>query len=299
MLQFKILVWNCRGLVNTETQAALLSLVRQKRPSIIFLSETLASPGLLDAIRSRLGFDGCICSPKLPESRGIALLWQNEVPVRLRHYSYNHIDMEVGRLGSAEIWRFTGIYGFAANGDRVRTWDLLRTLAAQSSLPWLVDGDFNEILSNSEKSGGPPRGAAPMARFRGALVDCGLSDMGFVGSKFTWFNRFTKERLDRACYSSHWNAMYPCSRTLTLPPSKSDHSPLLIEVSAEPVSHLKKPRRFRFEEMWAQHQDASAVIQKGWTTFYWRTYGSGVQKNPIYWCVTNGVAYECFPTTSN
>lgn len=55
----------------------------------------------------------------------------------------------------------------------------------QSSLPWLVAEDFNEILRNSEKIGGHLQGAAPMARFRSSLVDCNLVDMGYVGSKFT------------------------------------------------------------------------------------------------------------------
>lgn len=250
MLQFKILVWNCRGLVNTKTQRALINLVRQQRPSIIFLSETLASPGLIDTIRSQLGFDGGICSPWRPPARGLALFWLNEVPVYLRHYSTQHIDIEVGILRSADVWRFTGIYGFVANTDRVLTWDLLRRLAAQSSLPWLVTGDFNEILSNVDKSGSPRRRAAPMARFRESLVDCGLSDMGFVGSRFTWSNHFTKERLDRACHIPAWSALYPCSRTLTLPPNKSDHNNLLIDVSADLVNFVPRTRCFQFEEMW-------------------------------------------------
>lgn len=63
MLQYKIITWNCQGLVNTETQAALVSLVRNKRPSILFLSETLASPSLLEKLRVRMGFAGCICVP--------------------------------------------------------------------------------------------------------------------------------------------------------------------------------------------------------------------------------------------
>lgn len=266
MLQCKILVWNCQGLVNTSTQRALITLVRLKRPSIIFLSETLASPSLLDSLRISLGFDGCISSSWRPDCRGLALFWLNEVHVRLRHYSTRHIDVEIGPLGSLDVWRFTRIYGYSANGERRHTWDLLRILAAQSSLPWLVAGDYNEILSNAEKSGGPRRSAAPMARFREALVDCGLSDMGFVGPRFTWSNRHTKERLDRACQSSTWSAMFPCSRTITLPPSKSDHSPLLIEVSAELVISIPRIRRFRFEEVWFQSLDSLSVIKKGWSS---------------------------------
>lgn len=184
--------------------------------------------------------------------------------MRLRHYSFRHIDVEVGLLGSSEILRFTGIYGFAAQGERVLTWDFLRTLAAQSSLPWLVAGDFNEILCNAEKSGGPQRGGAPMARFRETLVDCGLSDMGFVGSRFTWSNRFTKERLDRGCCSTSWKTLYPCSRVVTLSPNKSDHNLMLIEISADPVLHERRPHRFRFEEMWLQHNDCPAIIKQGW-----------------------------------
>lgn len=94
--------------------------------------------------------------------------------MQLRHYSHRHIDMEMGILGSLEISRFTGIYGFAYNGERVLTWDLLRTLATQSTLHWLVARDFNEVLCNADKSScGPP----PIARFHmhEALVDCGPS----------------------------------------------------------------------------------------------------------------------------
>ena len=202
MQPFKILVWNCRGLNNTETQDALVSLVRLHKPSIIFLSETLAVPSVLSNVRIAIGFDGAICRSvdTMDENcRGLGLLWKKETPVRLRNYSSHHIDVDVGELGSTDVFRFTGLYGYAATADRIETWDLLRTLASQSDSPWIVAGDYNEVLCLADKSGGPPRGAAQMNRFRQALVDCDLLDMGFVGARFTWANRHTKERLDRAC----------------------------------------------------------------------------------------------------
>ncbi|KAL4285081.1 hypothetical protein GQ457_16G021380 [Hibiscus cannabinus] len=36
---------------------------------------------------------------------------------------------------------------------KLRTWDLLNRLSSFSSLPWLIRGDLNEILSNDEKQG--------------------------------------------------------------------------------------------------------------------------------------------------
>lgn len=49
--------------------------------------------------------------------------------------------------------------GFYGNLDRIRhmeTWNLMRTLAGNSSLPWLLIGDFNDILDGSEKVGLTP-----------------------------------------------------------------------------------------------------------------------------------------------
>ncbi|PRQ50695.1 putative RNA-directed DNA polymerase [Rosa chinensis] len=103
-----------------------------------------------------------------------------------------------------------------------------------------------------------------MTRFRQALVDCGLMDMGFVGSRFTWANRFTKVRLDRACQNFQWRELYPFSRVITLPLSRSDHCPLLIEVNPERPPARRSSRRFRFEEMWLNHSECSQVIKTGW-----------------------------------
>ncbi|XP_024156261.1 uncharacterized protein LOC112164272 [Rosa chinensis] len=68
----------------------------------------------------------------------------------------------------------------------------------------------------------------------------------------------------RACQNVSWRELYPFSRVVTLPPSRSDHCPLLIEVNPEPGPLSKAPRRFRFEEMWLQHTDCINVIEQGW-----------------------------------
>jgi hypothetical protein len=46
-------------------------------------------------------------------------------------------------------------------------------------------GDFNEVLLGCEKEGGQPKQQGCMDRFREALNDCDLSDLGFVGDPFT------------------------------------------------------------------------------------------------------------------
>ncbi|KAL5832241.1 hypothetical protein ACOSQ4_017595 [Xanthoceras sorbifolium] len=54
----KILVWNVRGLGNYRTFQALNRHVRDSRPDVVFLTETLLSRQRLEFIRVHLGFSG-------------------------------------------------------------------------------------------------------------------------------------------------------------------------------------------------------------------------------------------------
>lgn len=84
-------------------------------------------------------------------------------------------------------WRFTGVYGEARSDCKYKTWEKMAELHAQhiASMPWLCEGDFNEILFHHEKEGGPPRAQVCLDRFKCALELCGLHDLGFIGDVFT------------------------------------------------------------------------------------------------------------------
>ena len=76
-------------------------------------------------------------------------------------------------------------------------------------LPWLVGGDFNEILLDNEKIGGRPKSLQQMIDFLFALDECGLRDLLFKGDVFTWANKhseggFVQERLDKYVGNLEW-----------------------------------------------------------------------------------------------
>lgn len=54
------------------------------------------------------------------------------------------------------------------------------------SLPWVIIGDFNEILNNSEKIDGPLRTERQMRGFCDALGYCDLVDLGFTRVNTIW-----------------------------------------------------------------------------------------------------------------
>lgn len=78
---------------------------------------------------------------------------------------------------------------------------LLGDLATKSMLPWCIIGDFNDMMFAYEKLGGRPHPISLLEGFNEVITDCGLMDLGFTGSEFTWeksrgTNMWIQERLD-------------------------------------------------------------------------------------------------------
>ncbi|KAL8132330.1 hypothetical protein AgCh_007992 [Apium graveolens] len=122
----------------------LADLVRQERPVIIFLCETLSSKDKMEFIRCKLGFDGLFVVESQGRSGGLAMLWKEQDQAKVISYSQNHIDVEV-RVEGLGLWRLTGFYGEPNRNQRSRTWNLLRNLSRDSNLPWCV---IAEVVEN-------------------------------------------------------------------------------------------------------------------------------------------------------
>ena len=56
-------------------------------------------------------------------------------------------------------------------------------------LPWLMLGDFNELLASSGKLGGKPFNPRRVQMFKDYLDSYGMVDLGFHGPRFTWVNK--------------------------------------------------------------------------------------------------------------
>lgn len=108
---------------------------------------------------------------------------------------------------------------------------LLKHFCLQIDLPWSCVGDFNEIVKSEEKMGVASRPERQMVAFREALDSCGVRDLWFVGSPFTWCNNqfngaVTWITLDRGVAKPSWSQIFPSVRVHHIAGSLSDHSPL-------------------------------------------------------------------------
>ena len=124
-----------------------------------------------------MGYDKSFAVSSSERSGGIGIFWKEEIEVEIIGYSDYHIDVDVKELTETQT-RITFIYGEAQTQERYKTWDTLRGIAGMSNLPWVVIGDFNEVLHMHEHDRIGPRCQAQMDAFRDALDTCNLSDMG-------------------------------------------------------------------------------------------------------------------------
>jgi hypothetical protein len=78
------------------------------------------------------------------------------------------------------------LYGEPKWEDKYKMWDKLRKPNGNIDIPWIVIGDFKEILYSHEKEGGKSRPQGYMQSFWDALTDRDLDDLGFSRDPFTW-----------------------------------------------------------------------------------------------------------------
>lgn len=201
----------------------------------------------------------------------------------VRSFSKYHIDTEVRDAGGT-MWRFTGLYGDAHSETKHRTWTTMRGLIDNPTTPWLMAGDFNEILFSHEKQGGRMKAQSAMDEFRHAPTDCGLDDLGFEGDAFTWRNHshsqegYIRERLDRAVANPEWRAMFPTARVINGDPRHSDHRPVIIELEGKNkgVRGRNGHNDFRFEAAWLEEEKFKEVVKEAWDV------SAGLQGLPVH-----------------
>ncbi|KAL6204999.1 hypothetical protein ACLB2K_022265 [Fragaria x ananassa] len=158
-MDMDVLSWNCRGIYEDSTVRALKNLISQSRPQIVFLCETkISTKQAFDRLQLALGFAHGTWVLSEGLSGGPGMFWNDDVRVHVGSSSAHHIDIEIDGGPSNPRWRLTGFYGWPPTSDRDFSWQLLKDLADLDSLPWVVIGDFNEILNSGEKKGGKTDG---------------------------------------------------------------------------------------------------------------------------------------------
>lgn len=199
-------------------------------PDLFFLMETKnQNEKVLKSIQG-LGYtETKLIPPHSPGGGGLALPWNSDIHVQILTESQNFIDTLIEAEGRSFYATF--VYGEPDKTKRKEIWISLSSLGQNRSAPWLLTGDFNDIIDLSEKYGGPERPEGSFIDLRTFMSECDLFDLRYSGNFLSWrgkrHDHLVYCRLDRSMSNTEWALTYPSGRSEYLPFEGSDHRPLI------------------------------------------------------------------------
>ena len=207
---------------------------------------------------------------------GLALLWKKEINLQILSSNANHIDTVI--VFEGKEFHSSFIYGNTDKKIRKEFWDKLITLAEPREAPWFITGDFNDLTSNSEKTGGAERSEGSFTDLRTFLSEGDLYDLQHSGDPLSWRGKrgddIVRCRLDRAVANSLWAEIFPTARTQYMAYEGSDHKPIVSFFEPE-----KKKRRglFRYDRRLKDNDEAKTLVAETW-------------KNATHMCISDRIS---------
>lgn len=267
----RFLSWNCRGAKSALFHRHLKTLVGMHKPNMLALLETkVHSDKSISRICNYSSLNRFVCVEAQGFSSGIWLLWDDS-SIDFEVVVVDHqIVTGLVRFRDRDFCVISVVYASPTYVLQSFLWSYLKKLGQIIVAPWVLVGDWNQVVAPEDKLGGRPVTSGPTNSLWSVISDCALVDVGFSGSKFTWSNMrlgqgCIRERLDRAWSNGGWQQRFPCSSVKHLPRHHSDHHPILFSTDSGLGQRPDRPT-FHMLSAWFQHPGFESVVRQAWGT---------------------------------
>lgn len=137
-------------------------------------------------------------------------------------------------------------------------------------VPWIVIGDYNEILSNNDKHGGAIRSETQMDAFHSTMDHCHLLPLPYyIGDLFTWRKNiqngsWMNEILDWAIINNYWDFVFSPTTDQHLEFYKSDHRAIRVQIMLQQATPTQPQRKscFYCESIWLEEKESYDIIKQ-------------------------------------
>ncbi|XP_062114319.1 uncharacterized protein LOC133825382 [Humulus lupulus] len=218
----RIMAWNIRGLNNPKKQVEIKQLIWNMKIGLVGLLETMVKTQKLGEVYIRMFSGWCFSSNNAWHKGGrIIISWNPAMfQVDIRFCTSQLMHLAVRSNNGHEGFLVTFIYAFIDANGREILWRDLKILARDHKQPWVVLGDFNDILNADERVGKRVQGGSSSS-FQDCIEECQLEDVKYSGCFFTWTNKQDKEgriysNIDRVMENQEWLIQHELAEALFL-----------------------------------------------------------------------------------
>ncbi|GJX71319.1 non-LTR retroelement reverse transcriptase-like protein [Tanacetum coccineum] len=200
------------------------------------------------------------------------VVWKQNVRVIPLFKSSHVISCSILVEGRLEEMLITFVYALNTPEERKALWEDLKAHKDSGMFhgkPWLICGDFNEILDMEEHSLHDSTATIPegMGDFQVLVNYCELVDLSYQGPKYTWCNKrmdgLICKKLDRVLANQEWLNHYTQSYCVFESGGCSDHNRCRLYMKDE-AKRVKRP--FKFSNVLVSHMGYMNTIKEKWAT---------------------------------
>ncbi|XP_060210892.1 uncharacterized protein LOC132637893 [Lycium barbarum] len=262
------LAWNIKGLNKVYKQKELSIYLKDQRIKLAGIVETRVKEHKAPNIVKKVAPTWQNLHNYTHASNGrIWLLWDDSC------YQVTHLEASPQLIHVQVICRHTAmkcymiiIYVFNTVEHRKSLWHQLCDLAQQTTIPWLIWGDFNAVLNIQDRLFGAPVTNVEIKDFQDCVQVLNLTEVKWRGEYYTWTNKQRESdmicsRLDRALGNSEWMLDQGHLEVDFKQPHISDHSPMVMSIK---LDEQTTSTPFKFYNIWAEHSNFMKLVEEGW-----------------------------------
>lgn len=163
----------------------LRNLIRYHKPIIVVLVEPRTSGDKANKVIQKLGFADSHRVDAYGFVGGIWVVWRDDIVDDIICNNLQFIHMYIIK-GNYNIGFLTAVCGCPNKSVKRRLWKDLSDIAESMNDRWLLAGDFNDLLSETEKRGRRSNRSGACRDFQDFVFCNSLTNLGFVRANFTW-----------------------------------------------------------------------------------------------------------------
>ncbi|XP_058768939.1 uncharacterized protein LOC131642737 [Vicia villosa] len=220
---YMIVTWNVRGMNNGSRHREIWSSLVEFKVPIVALLETRIKEHNATSIKNKFGKWNIEDNYKDHPNGRIWLFWNpNDIRLQVIHTSAQYMHMEVYGLNGGRQVVIIVVYAFNQLDRRRTLWHDLEAIGQGIQDPWIVIGDFNNVLKSIDRVGGNHVHENEYIDLTTLMQRIGLFEANTRGSYYTWTNKSTSNpiysRIDRMIGNSDWFQRFSDAIIEVLPP---------------------------------------------------------------------------------